>query len=57
MQIGDKVKVNSNHRFYPNREGIIVSFGEEESSGLVILMDLTNPSSYFSVRFQDLFAA
>lgn len=54
MQVGDKVQVVPNHKFHPNRYGIILFFGEEASAGLVILQDLEDISSVFAVDINDL---
>jgi hypothetical protein len=58
MNPGDKVKVSPNHRFHPNREGIIIYFFEEESAGLATLRALDNyfcsSDTYFTVDIDDL---
>lgn len=54
MNPGDKVKVKNNHKFHSNKEGIILFFGEEVSSGIVILQDPANKDSVFAVDINDL---
>ncbi len=54
MNPGDKVKVKNNHKFHSNKEGIILFFGEEVSSGIVVLQELTNTDSVFAVDINDL---
>lgn len=53
MNVGSKVKVSYNHSFYPGREGIILSFGDETSSGIVILQDVKN-NTVFTVDLHDI---
>jgi hypothetical protein len=54
MKPGSKAKVISSHKFHPNREGIILFFCEEESSGVVVLRDLSSDNEVFAVKFNEL---
>lgn len=57
MQIGDKVRVKSNHDIYPNREGMIGLIPGKSAKGLVILTnsdEFNRVFSTFAVNIKDL---
>jgi len=54
FNIDSIVRVKSDHKFHPSREGIILFFGEEASAGVVVLRDIKNSSDVFAVNINDI---
>lgn len=54
MLTGSLVRIKSDHQFHANRQGIILFFGEETSSGLVVLSDPEDSKIVFAVNINDI---
>ena len=54
IKVGDRAKIKLDHMYHPNKEVIVTSFGEDDCSDIVMVMDVENPNVHWAIRIKDL---